>query len=92
MNDFTIKRVLNEYKDVESPYNTYKFMGLPPGPICLPEISSLEAVLNYSKHDYMYFCAREDLSGFHAFAKDYTTHLANARRYQAELNRRNIKQ
>lgn len=92
MNDFTIKRVLNEYKDVESPYNTYKYMGLPPGPICLPEISSLEAILNYSKHDYMYFCAREDLSGFHAFAKDYTTHLANARRYQAELNRRNIKQ
>ncbi len=92
MNDFTIKRVLNEYKTVESPYNTYKYAGLPPGPICLPEISSFEAVLGYTKHDYMYFCAREDLSGFHAFAKDYTTHLANARRYQAELNRRNIKQ
>lgn len=60
-------------------------------PICLPEISSLEAVLNFSSHDYMYFCAREDLSGYHSFASDLKTHMLNARRYQAELNRRNIR-
>lgn len=91
MNDFSIKRVLNEYKTIDSPYNTYKYFGLPPGPICIPEISSLEAVLNFSSHDYMYFCAREDLSGYHAFAEDLKTHMLNARRYQAELNRRNIR-
>lgn len=91
MNDFSIKRVLNEYKAIDSPYNTYKYFGLPPGPICLPEISSLEAVLNFSSHDYMYFCAREDLSGYHSFASDLKTHMLNARRYQAELNRRNIR-
>lgn len=91
MNDFSIKRVLNEYKEIDSPYNTYKYFGLPPGPICLPEISSLEAVLNFSSHDYMYFCAREDLSGYHSFASDLKTHMLNARRYQAELNRRNIR-
>ena len=91
MNDFSIKRVLNEYKEIDSPYNTYKYFGLPPGPICLPEISSLEAVLNFSSHDYMYFCAREDLSGYHSFASDLKTHMLNARRYQTELNRRNIR-
>ncbi len=89
--DFSIKRVLNEYKTIDSPYNTYKYFGLPPGPICLPDISSIDAVLNAESHQFMYFCAREDMSGFHAFAKDYNTHLLNARRYQAELNRRNIK-
>lgn len=91
MNDFTIKRVLNEYKSVDSPYNTYKYTGLPPGPICLPTISSIDAVLNYTKHDYMYFCAREDLSGFHAFAVDYSTHLLNAKKYQSMLNKINIR-
>jgi UPF0755 protein len=91
MNDFSIKRVLNEYKAIDSPYNTYKYFGLPPGPICLPEISSLDAVLNFSSHDYMYFCAREDLSGYHSFATDLKTHMLNAKRYQAELNRRNIR-
>ena len=89
--DFSIKRVLNEYKTIDSPYNTYKYFGLPPGPICLPDISSIDAVLNAENHQFMYFCAREDMSGFHAFAKDYNTHLLNAKRYQAELNRRNIK-
>ncbi len=91
LGDFSIKRVLNEYKTIDSPYNTYKYFGLPPGPICLPDISSIDAVLNAESHQYMYFCAREDMSGFHAFAKDYNTHLLNARRYQAELNRRNIR-
>jgi UPF0755 protein len=91
LGDFTIKRVLNEYKEIDSPYNTYKYFGLPPGPICLAEISSINAVLNFEQHDYMYFCAREDMSGFHSFAKDYQTHLLNARRYQAELTRHNIR-
>lgn len=91
LGDFSIKRVLNEYKTIDSPYNTYKYFGLPPGPICLPDISSIDAVLNAESHQFMYFCAREDMSGFHSFAKDYNTHLLNARRYQAELNRRNIK-
>jgi UPF0755 protein len=91
LGDFTIKRVLNEYKKLDSPYNTYMYTGLPPGPICMPSISSLEAVLNYRKHDYFYFCAKEDFSGLHVFARTYPEHLINARRYQRELNRRNIR-
>ncbi len=88
--DFTIKRVLNQHKQIDSPYNTYKYAGLPPGPICIPETSSIDAVLNFTHHDYMYFCARADMSGYHAFAKDYNAHLANAKKYQSELNKRNI--
>jgi UPF0755 protein len=89
--DFTIKRVLNEHKLIDSPYNTYMYSGLPPGPICIPEISSIDAVLNFAHHEYMYFCARADLSGYHEFAKDYKTHLSNAKKYQSELNKRNIR-
>lgn len=88
--DFNLKRVLNVHKEIDSPYNTYKNTGLPPGPINLPEISSLEAVLNYEEHDYLYFCAKEDFSGYHAFAKNYNEHINNARRYQAALNRSKI--
>lgn len=90
-NDFKIQRVLNEHKLIDSPYNTYKNRGLPPGPICLPTKSSLDAVLNYKKHDYLYFCAKEDFSGCSNFSKTYEEHRINARRYQKELNRRNIK-
>jgi len=88
--DFTIRRVLNEHKDIDSPYNTYLYTGLPPGPICMPAISSVDAVLNYQKHEYMFFCAREDFSGYHSFAKNYIQHLINARKFQKELNRRKI--
>lgn len=88
--DFTIKRVLNIHKEIDSPYNTYKYTGLPPGPINLPEITALEAVLNYEDHSYLYFCAKEDFSGYHAFATNLTDHLNNARRYQAALNRSKI--
>lgn len=88
--DFNLKRVLNVHKEINSPYNTYKNPGLPPGPINLPEISALEAVLNNENHDYLYFCAKEDFSGYHAFAKNYNEHMNNARRYQAALNKSKI--
>lgn len=91
MNDYSIKRVRAEHKLVNSPYNTYLNKGLPPGPICLPSISSIDAVLNYNRNNYMYFCAREDLSGYHIFAENIEQHTRNARRYQAALNRLNIR-
>ncbi len=89
--DFTIRRVLNIHKEIDSPYNTYLYTGLPPGPICIPSISAIDAVLNYEKHEYMFFCAKDDFSGYHSFAKNYSDHLLNARRFQNELNRRKIK-
>lgn len=90
LGDFSIKRVLNVYKTIDSPYNTYKYFGLPPGPICLPSISSIDAVLNYRSHNYMYFCAREDFSGFHNFAVTLNEHLLNAEKYQNALNQKGI--
>lgn len=91
LGDFSISRVLNVYKEIDSPYNTYKYAGLPPGPICLPTIASLNAVLNYTAHKYMYFCAKDDFSGYHAFAATYEKHLLNARRFQKALDRRGIR-
>jgi UPF0755 protein len=90
MGDFSIQRVLNKDKDVESPYNTYKYKGLPPGPINIPDISSLDAVLNYQSSDYFFMCAKEDFSGRHNFAVTYAQHLANARKYQKALSKRGI--
>jgi UPF0755 protein len=89
-NDYTIKRVLSKHKEINSLYNTYKYTGLPPGPICLPSISSIDAVLNYEKHTYMYFCAKDDLSGYHNFAITLAEHNRNAEHYQAALKRLNI--
>jgi len=90
LGDFSIKRVLNVYKTINSPYNTYMYVGLPPGPICLPSISSIDAVLNYRQHKYMYFCAREDFSGYHNFAVTMEEHLLNAAKYQQALNQKGI--
>ena len=83
--DFALKRVLNEHKQIDSPYNTYKYPGLPPGPINLPEINSIDAVLNYFSSDYYYMCAREDFSGYHNFTSSYNEHMNNAIRYQRAL-------
>ncbi len=85
-----IKRVLNDYKKIDSPYNTYKYRGLPPGPICLPSISSIDAVLNYEKHNYLYFCAKDDLSGYHNFAKTNAQQNLNASKYRHALNKLKI--
>lgn len=84
--DFTIKRVLNEHKEIDSPYNTYKYRGLPPGPINMPSIQSLDAVLNYKKHNYIYMCAKEDFSGYHNFTSNLKQHNVNAKKYQRALS------
>jgi len=83
--DFTLKRVLNVHKEIDSPYNTYLNAGLPPGPINMPTIHSIESVLNAEKNSYLYMCAREDFSGFHNFASSLTEHNKNAARYQRAL-------
>ena len=90
-NDFTIRRVLNKHLTIDNPYNTYRFKGLPPGPIMLPSIASIDAVLNYEHHDFIYMCAKDDFSGYHLFAVTQAEHLINARKFQQALDARNIK-
>jgi UPF0755 protein len=84
--DFTIKRILNSHLETESPYNTYKYAGLPPGPINFPEISSIDAVLNFKKTDFLYMCAKEDFSGYHNFARTLAEHTRNAENYRMALD------
>ena len=89
--DFTIRRVLNRHLEIDSPYNTYKNPGLPPGPICMPSISSLDAVLNAEKHDYLFFCAKPGYNGTHNFAKTNSEHERYARVYHRWLSQEGIK-
>ena len=90
LGDYTIRRVLDVHKKIDSPYNTYKYAGLPPGPICIPSIASIDAVLNAENHKYYYFCAKEDLSGYHVFARNITEHNRNAEKYRKALNKNKI--
>ena len=88
---FEARRIYNTMLQVDNPYNTYKYKGLPPGPIRVPSVSAIDAVLNYMHHDYLYMCAKEDFSGTHNFARTYEEHQQNAARYAKALNERGIK-
>ena len=90
MQQFGLRRILKSYLKYPSPYNTYINKGLPPSPICMPSVEAIDAVLNFEKHEYLYFCARHTFDGYHNFAKSYSDHLKNARLYQTELNKRKI--
>jgi UPF0755 protein len=89
--DPTIKRVLNKHKTIDSPYNTYIYLGLPPTPIAMPDMAAIEGVLNYEEHDYLYFCARPEMDGRHNFARTLTEHNRNAAAYHRALDKMNVK-
>ncbi len=90
-NDFTLKRVLKKHLEIDSPFNTYKYTGLPPGPIYMPTIQTIDATLNAEDHQYIYFCVNPEKPGTHAFASTLRGHLRNARRYQQWANRNGIR-
>ena len=89
--DPTIRRVLDKHKSVESPYNTYKYIGLPPTPIAMPDMAAIEGVLNYEEHDYIYFCARAEMDGRHNFARTLKEHNKNAQEYHRALDKLKIR-
>ena len=91
LGNFGIKRVWGKYTSIDSPYNTYRNLGLPPGPICIPSIASIDAVLNYKQSEYIYMCAKEDFSGHHNFARTLEQHNINAQKYQKALNKARVK-
>jgi UPF0755 protein len=88
---FDLHRIYNNLLFIKSPYNTYKNPGLPPGPIRIPSVAGIDAVLNRVHHDYLYMCAKEDFSGTHNFARTYDEHKQNAAKYAKALNERGIK-
>lgn len=90
MQDFGLRRILHTHLKFPSPYNTYVNRGLPPSPICMPGKNAIEAVLGFEQHDYIFFCARPTLDGYHNFARTLGEHNVNARAYSRELNRRKI--
>ena len=90
LKQFELKRIYNKLLNTNSPYNTYRNEGLPPGPIKIASIKGIDAVLNHVRHDYLYMCAKEDFSGTHNFARTYQEHLKNAARYTKALNERGI--
>jgi UPF0755 protein len=89
--DFSVKRVTYDYLKIDSPYNTYMYAGLPPGPICMPDPITIDKVLNYEKHNYLFFCAKPDNTGYHAFAKTNREHNRNADAYHRYLNKHRIR-
>lgn len=90
LRDFSAQRVTSVHKDFDSPYNTYKYAGLPPGPICMPRKKSIDAVLNFEKHSYLYFCANPDMSGYSVFSETYLQQMRVAAQYRKKLNELNI--
>ena len=91
LKDFALKRIYHNMLNTDSPYNTYRYAGLPPGPIKVASVAGIEAVLNPASHSYLYMCAKEDFSGTHNFAATYQEHLKNASKYSKALNERGIK-
>jgi UPF0755 protein len=88
--NFALRRVLTRHTAIDSPYNTYKYAGLPPGPICVPPPVAIDAALNYETHEYLYFCAKADFNGYHNFSKTLAQHNQYAREYQQALSHNRI--
>ncbi len=91
LQDFTLRRILKKHLQYDSPYNTYKYRGLPPGPIRIPRASTMDAVLNCEQNDYLFMCANSELNGTHHFSRTYKEHARYAREYQRMMNQKGIK-
>lgn len=91
LGDFTLRRIYEGHLLVDSPYNTYKYKGLPPGPICLPTVKTIDATLNAEVHDYLFFCADSNKPGCHKFTKTFGEHVGVAQSYRTSLNKRKVR-